>query len=269
MFLFSIALAADPAPRHDLRVVWSADGTHLQVGNAVHEAATGTVRRLPPDWRYSALSPDGRSSARIADDTLTVLGRGLPFRVPTGDAIVSWLADDRLLVVQREDLHVYTCATVRVGVAALTPVPCPKGQMHQLYGVVPGPGDLLAVQSSGEGHPAVDLIRWTPLAQEAVRTPNIDLYPYGPAHPSFAEGRLWLHTPCDLREPRGCPNDGIGGRAPTFVFTVQPDTDAPVLHREGVPAGLAYDAVHDRFGWAEGEQWCVGDLRAPPRCRDR
>ena len=170
--LLSAFAASPPAPRHDVLVGWSDDGTHVQIGNRVFDATDGTVRTLPPTWRYSELSPNGALSARVDGTTLTVVGdKRLPFTVEVGDAVTSWLTNTTLLVIQRKPDWAFTCATVTVDGPAATTVPCPSSEYHQLYAVVPGPDGLLAVQSAGEGHPGVNFVTWSPEKQADVKMP--------------------------------------------------------------------------------------------------
>lgn len=267
IFLFSAFAAplSAPVPRHDLLVQWSAEGDHLQVGNRVHHISAGSTRTLPGTWRYSHLSPNGALSARVDETTLTVVGdKRLPFSVQVGDAVASWLSNTSLLLIQRQPDGEFTCATVTVDKPTITTVPCPTSDYHQLYHVVPGPNAQLAVQSAGEGHPGVNFVTWTPERQSNLALPAADLYPSGPLTPSFAHDRVFAHTSCDLRKERGCTMDDA---PPAYVFSAVPGDTTWTLVHEDLPFGLDYDAVNDRFAWAEKTKWCISDLKSAPTCQ--
>jgi hypothetical protein len=141
---------------------------------------------------------------------------------------------------------------------------CPNGPFRMVRNVERGPGDLLAVYAAAEGHPAVDVIRYTPAAQSETSFPTLDIYPYGPPGIRFTGSKdtIWIETPCQL-DARRCQQP----REPHptgFLYRWNAQDGMEVMD-DDVPSGARFDPHHSRFAWAYDGELCVG---GSPHTRD-
>ena len=291
--------AAEPArtwtPEASRWPRWELGGRLLRVDGDLVEVATGAAHVLPAGFEGGALSPSGVRVARVSyrSGELGLLevrpvedGETVAVEIPRfldlswfddEDSLAKattfiddrafWLDEGSLLLLQSTYQAVVDCAVFDLEARGIsTPASgCPASDFVQLNGVERGPGELMATFSSGEGHPGVNVVRWTPSEQAPVGLPSLDLYPHGPLEVRFGSGAgsVWLQTPCDLHRERGCREVPEGDRVYRW------DAEEPevlVLVHEGIPAGTAYDPVHDRFGWVQGGALCWAAVGETPTC---
>jgi hypothetical protein len=248
----------------------------------------GTLELLPlpgkvnPEFsasgkRFAAVSADrvwigvvGEGVGESYDLTLWVKGdddRGEPLSWTDLSVTVFW-ADDTHLVVQEMTPYLGlepVCKALHADDGSWAPAPCASGDMVQLYAVKPGPDETIVAFSAGEGHPAVNVARYSlDAGQRAVEVPAFDLYPSGPATVVVANDakRLHIATPCDLtRCERPCEEVAEGG--PWRWFTADLPGTGITLHRDGLPADFVPAADGVRITWGEPGAACVGDPAEP------
>ncbi len=285
-----------PARDDETTLSWVASGL-LVNGRTIVDPTTGTIEaRLPKYTMPGALGPDARRTVETvsqqASDVVVVRRTdGLELRrieVPpfvTADGIdaerlalirrtnAHWWSANELLVVQ--DLYPHAseadCRVLSLDDEAwIEPTSCPQGGMSSLASVRRGPAELVELVSSGEGHPAVDVVAWSPTTgpQRDVGVPAFDLYPFGPLYVRFTEDpqTLLLETPCDLREQRPCFTK-VNERddQSVFLFRWRHGEGLQLLQRD-LPPGATYAPLHDRWAWPTADGIAIGDPEGDHRC---
>lgn len=274
-------------------LVWLGDGHRIRVGGQVYDRATQRWLSLPAGWTRAQVSPNGARAVHVvSNDGLPIPDATVEIRTLGEDATTSiqvphfldlekvgadiekaelfatmsayWLDDAHLLLVDATYMAYQECRVLRLMDQTLIEpeAGCPESDFAEFYAFDRGPDHQLAVYSSGEGHPGVNVVRWTPKAQTAVPLPPMDLYPFGPLRVVFGAepGPIWLQTPCDLRVERGCM--AVNERdepSPEFVFRWEPgQAEAWQVVHEGVVPGAVFDAVSQQFAWVANGELCVG-----------
>lgn len=157
------------------------------------------------------------------------------------------------------------CALIDVGTGAWThPKACVTGDFLAIYALHFEAG-LVVVHSAGEGHPGVLVAPWSPEAgQGEPVTPDLDLYPFGPAEVWLRGGRVELTTPCRLGQPRPCDAEDVEGRAWGHYVV----TDGKfVLLQDGLPAWAVPHPQNARWAWGEPGRVCEGNPSGRHRCK--
>lgn len=175
----------------------------------------------------------------------------------------SWLDEEHLMVVQRGDMARLGCQVYDVAKRSWGAAGCPPMTMSELAAILAGPAGRLAVVSSGEGHPDINLVTWSASGgfiapQVAMR---VELYPVEQVSLSFSNDpeRVWLLSPCALDLEGGCRNSPeLAADAPQKLH-VWSEREGMKRLREDVATGAVYDARHDRFAWRHEGELCVGD----------
>lgn len=290
-------LACAKVPTLDLEapdwpsVGWTPDGRVLVDGKLVLDPDTREVTGLAGRW--PTFSPSGR---RIAWEDLGLFHWGEVGGVShiidmerwlDGEAtdpprlIVGWLDDDRLYVHQSDPYLVYetqirdviaeACRVYDVRDRSWTePEACASGDMSEIHATDPR-GDLMIVGSHGEGHPALDVIAWTPDRVGAVGFPLLDLYPFGPVDATHrGAGVIDLLTPCRLDEgDRPCQRpDGEDRTEEPWRHYRWRRGGQLELVRADLPVFAVVDPTGDRYAWPTVDAVCVGDpaRRATTTC---
>jgi hypothetical protein len=258
---------------------WFAKGSRVLVDwTIVRDVTSGTWHRLPQRTRVNEFSPDGAHVVRIESYEREM--RVVPWDESGGDLIRipeildrdelpekalpeaygSWLDEDQILVFESTTVGPHLdCMVYDIESKSWQrpPAGCPRGPFHVLREVERGPGDLLAVYAAAEGHPAVDVIRYTPADQSETSFPMLDIYPYGPPGIRFtgSEDTIWVETPCEL-DARPCKQPKQSN--PTaFLYRWTAQGGMEVVD-DDIPSGARFDPFHSRFAWAYDGELCVG-----------
>jgi hypothetical protein len=143
---------------------------------------------------------------------------------------------------------------------------CPQGGMFDLWFIDPGPGGLLAIYSSGEGHPDVTVAKYTPAeGQKVSGVPVFDLYPFGPLDVFFSgdAGKIFFITSCTLGESKrpcmGPDGEGRDSTYPLRLYEWRSDTKALMLIRQDVPFGGVLLSGGEVLAWPLPGKVCIGD----------
>lgn len=156
----------------------------------------------------------------------------VPRWIPGDGALRTWLAwvDEGRLLVQQLDVDSVAapdgptdpaCGVYDLARGAWSsPATCLTGSFWSVHAVELHEG-VAFVASSGEGHPGLDVYRWTPEAGRGEDLfPTLDLYPFGPVEPLWEHGEVVLRTPCALERPRPCQTaegDAVEGPEHRYV----------------------------------------------------
>lgn len=248
-------------------------------------------RQLSPP--PGVLSPSGARWARLSGKSVLwgpVDGQGDHGMIPLerwidGDpdelplTLGAWMDEEQLYLhqldaqlvyaAQTEEVRAETCRVVNVVTEAITePKACVEGGFLEIHGLQFRDG-VVIVESHGEGHPGLDVVRWSPESGQGERViPELDLYPFGPVVPHFTAVGVALLTPCHLGDDRPCQADDGEDRTeePWRHYLVK--DGAFVLVREGLPADAQpHPQDADRYLWAEADRVCDGDPAGKRRCR--
>ena len=251
---------------------------------------SGERQLSPPP---GVLSPSGERWARLSGKSVLwggVDGKGGHGMIPLerwidGDpdelplTLGAWIDEEHLYLhqldaqlvyaAQTEDVRAEACRVVNVVTEETTePKACVEGSFLELHGLQFSDG-VVILQSHGEGHPGLDVVRWTPETGQGERViPELDLYPFGPVVPHFTAAGVALLTPCHLGDERPCQADDGEDRTeePWRHYVVKDGVF--VLLREGLPADAQpHPQDASRYLWAEGDRVCEGDPAGKRRCR--
>jgi hypothetical protein len=130
----------------------------------------------------------------------------------------------------------------------------------------PGPGNQMAIYSTGEGHPDVTVATYKPKeGQMNSGVPVFDLYPFGPLYVFFsgdAESVCFI-TSCLLGENErpclGTDGEGRDGICPMRLYVWRSETRELELVREDVPCGSVLLADGQTLAWPRPGEVCIGD----------
>jgi hypothetical protein len=279
--------APTPAPPPDAplpSVEWIPDGAGLLVdGRYLFEPATGRFAALDvPEGFYAlSFSPSGRQLLVSSEGELRIGAPGAPFGpavavpsrlsppAPEGERRVfaAWLSEREIYVAEwwtDAELH-EACQVLDVKAGAWrTPAGCIEADFYQPFRLDLGPGGLVAVYSSGEGHPGVRVLRYDPArGSEEIIAPSFDLYPFGPLWIQLprAVGPALIATPCDLSRERPCQESEEDG--PTRLYSFTPGERGVKLLREGLPPFARPSPNGKLLAWPRPGLVCVGDPDSP------
>jgi len=163
------------------------------------------------------------------------------------------------------------CQKLDVDTRQWSSAPCPEGELPTLWEIDPGPGNWVALLSSGEGHPNVAFAHYDlQKGQRPAPGPKLDLYPSGPIEASFSKdgARILLATPCPLAERPERPCEDVPDDAPWRLYAWSIPQRALALVRAGLPADVTPSPKGDTLAWPEPRRVCVAPLAEPgkPSC---
>lgn len=262
---------------------WLLDGSALLVGAHLLDPATGAWTALPvgPDDALATgpggqlvaleLGPDGPTALRWVAGPLAPAAAPLSAgALPTGPSwrwahaamgarALLWGAD-----TQTGDT---ACAWVAPG-APPEPTPCPPSSMVQITGLQATFDGGLVVESVGEGHPAVDLLRPAPGGGwEAATLPWVDLYPYGWMQLlPRSDGSYDIFTTCQLGPARPCLPALEAVDPPARRYRWVPGVGQPYAMPWGARPELAPNPTNAQLAWRREGQICLGGPRGKGRC---
>jgi hypothetical protein len=239
-----------------LRVEWSPDGKAVAVGERwVLDPATGKLSVRSAKSPFAPPALDGRAHEG-KHGTVEVgfrLSPGTTFTqrfAPGGEAPPS-------------------CRVSTSGAAARPRGGCLSPELGYLAHVQVGPGGLLVLLSSAEGHAAVQIVRYDPRrGQSDTRAQTLTIEGSGAVTAAFAaDGHsVVLVTPCALESPRTLcadPDEAAHWRQ----YQLPLDGGSLKLVRADLPVGAALDPARNEYAWVAGGAACVGQPQAPrPRC---
>jgi len=294
-----VAPAAAVKPGLDLR--WLPDGRRVLVGGRLlldehgqYGALAGQVGALEPGapaTRRPIFSPDATRALLLADAGLHV-GDPVAAARPQLIAIPPWLAGPgaghqvrdplvfwlgpQLIFAQRtepEGRASPACGSYDLRVRRWNRLrgACLTGAFDAITEVDLGPGDLLALHSSAEGHAAIDVVRYRAGkgGQADTGTPPLVIEGSSLIRARFAgDGtRLSLVSPCVLEGARPPPCEDFD-RQPAWRLYERPIGAGPLrLVRADLPPGTALSPRDERFAWPRGDAICLGDPRdRAPAC---
>lgn len=254
-------------------IQWLLDGSALLVGGALLNPTTGAWTPLPltPESRV-AVGTAGRVATldlldgdvphvRILSGAEGAPSVRLPEDSPTGGAWVHELVGDEVYV-HNTSLDTGEARCWRVDSAGVTALDtCLEGGFAQMDRILPAGAAGVVIESHGEGHPGVDLIRWDGAALAPVPLPWEDLYPFGPLELlPRVDGSFDILTRCALGPPRPClREDGLGSEdQPARWYRWSPG-QAPVERAVGQGAEVVPDPASDRVATVRGKKVCVGE----------
>lgn len=262
-------------------IQWTPDARAVIVDDRfVHTVDAGAWRPLDAG-RAPVIAAPGGALARLEPGRAILLAdppRPLPFGrfVDGAEAHTAgfWLDEARIYLHQTDPTAgAAACRVLDTATGALSAPPggCIEPSMVHAWRFDRGPGDLVAVHSAGEGHPAVDILRYT--AEGGPRPapgPDIDLYPSGPLTVAFtadAKAALLL-TPCALgTTDRPCAADAAED-APWGVYrwTFADGRLSPKLFN--IPPGAALAPTGRSVAWIADGRLCVAprDALGTPTC---
>lgn len=260
-------------------IQWLLDGSALLVGGALLNPSTGAWSALPlyPQSRVSV-----GTEGRIA--TLDLLPEDVPHvrilrgpegapstRLPEGTSSdghwVHELVGDEVYV-HHADLQTgeVRCWRITEGAAEALPT-CLSGGFFEIDAITPA-REGVVIDSHGEGHPSVDLLRWDGVEMAPVPLPWGDLYPFGPLTLlPRVDGSFDILTRCTLGPPRPClREDGLGSEDQPMRWYRWTPGEAPVERAVGKDAEIAPDPSSDRVAWTRRDKVCVGEPGRRTRC---
>lgn len=255
-----------------LACVACASGANRPASEPVTAAPTPANAAEPPPklrWR-----PDGSLATSEPEPTEPV-PRWIA--AASGDAElvnVRFQSTPRTVVVQQYSSADPAKATCRARDDTSTAWYVPAGgcldpDFSYLNHVDAGPGGLVALHSSAEGHSAVSVARYSVTAGQSPAIVTL-LFEGGSAvDVGFAPdgSRVDFVSPCALGSPgvSRCTNPEA---APRWRLYSMPAKGGPlILRRDDLPPGSAFDSTSERFAWPRGTNVCIGDPKEPrPRC---
>ncbi len=267
-------------------LIWLLDGSALLDGDRLIDPTTGTVERLPMSSPL-ALAP-GRAGV-VAWVEPGPVGLRVNVRRPgkvfesvdlrtnedLGGALSEGVRPTLAWVGERLYLHLadFQSGEVRCrwieGKVVTTPAACVEGGFVSLDGMVEASDGRVVLDSHGEGHPGVDLVRWSGTESIAVPLPFQDLYPFGylglfPKH----AGDFVILTTCPLGPPRPClREDGLGFEDGPLTWYRWEVGKTPELLRKDVPMAAVPDPANERLAYLAADQLCFLGRRGKARCQ--
>ena len=259
-------------------------------GRFILDSGSGRYQKLPYSGQVLDFSPGSRSVVvQRASTFLTgpIQGPlGKPVEIPIllknedklkgwslemirSNTLIIWLSENRLLLLQRDHLGIHgACRIYDVGKQRWLKPPggCPDGSYNKINGFERGPDNLLAVYSSGEGHPAVNMVAYTPEGiEKKLKVPEFDLYPSGPLTVSFYadRSRLFFLTTCHLGKKRPCvKGDGTFHEFtdPWRLYAWHSKENATKLVHAGLPVQAIYSARKNLLAWPGPGKVCISAL---------
>lgn len=261
--------------------LWSPDGAALLWGALLLDPVARVAAPLDlPDGARVAIGPQGRVAAlRPAEgpglaaqvQVLTAGGPGpawdLPPELPA-DAVAAllWVGEEVYVHGSPDDAGALRCALVGPA-GPRKPEACLEGGFVAVDALRSAPGELVVIYSHGEGHPGVDLVRWTGGPSAPVDLPWHDLYPFGPMElmPRL-DGSFDIRTPCALGPPRPCEGPkGEGPSGPLRAYRWRPG-EAPALRAMGRRAADTPSPAGDAAARMRGDRLCVDLGSGRPWC---
>lgn len=257
---------------------WLLDGSGLLVGSVLFDPDTGEHRSVAADDAELVPGPGGAIAVveRSAPDALTVrvVGGDRPFdatALPRDVAegpwrLVGWVDGDVYVALTDEFVDARCWSVDPDGLHPRAT--CLSGSMMLAHAVWPAGDGRYVVESSGEGHPSVDLIE---LGDEGaqIELPWDDLYPFGPLElVPRADGTFDILTRCVLGAERPClQDDGTGAEELPARWYRWSVGEAPRLLKVGERAERRPDPASGRVAWRRGGEVCVaGGKRLFRRC---
>jgi hypothetical protein len=250
---------------------------------------TGVYEQIAQEADDLAIAPDGAHMALRKGREISVSeiaarnvrwGEAFPIPdlfpgSPEGVSLVmAWISPTELLIEEdfvSEDFF-SDCRIWNLGSRTWsTPAGgCPEGEMMDIYAISPGPDNLLAIYSVGEGHPAVTVARYTAArGQEKVDFPELSLYPFGPLEIGFTADarRIQLTTPCALELPGNpCEAAALSETEPAFRLYSW-EGGVLSLVRADLPPNVVALADGHTLAWGEPGQVCVAESTRFPEKR--
>lgn len=133
-----------------------------------------------------------------------------------------------------------------------------------------GPGSLLALHSSAEGHYALSIVRYgTETGQADTGAPSITLEGASAVRVRFAPdaSHVDLISPCRLEGTRPPPCGDFDSEPAWKLYSLPAATGSLRLRRTDLPPGSVLDPTAERFAWPKDRAVCVGEPREPaPKC---
>lgn len=261
-------------------IQWLLDGSALLVGGALLDPASGVLTPLPlTEHSQVAVGTEGRVAllehAPGALPQVRVLSRGqsgpatsLPEGAPLdGRYVHTLLGADVYVSTSSQETGESRCWWVDgTGVWELSR--CLEGGFAAVDRVLPAGEARYVVDSHGEGHPDVALVRWKGQDSQDIELPWEDLYPFGPLTllPRL-DGSFDILTRCPLGAPRPCLLDeGRSAEGEPMRWYRWSPGQAVYLRAQGEAAELLPDPSGPRTATLRGRKLCVSSPDARPAC---
>ncbi len=257
--------------------IWLLDGTLVSFDGLLLDPETGSAVELP---RGAVVAPGRDRTVAILEARpswrVRVLRDGeerwsvdLPEPIPDDARAVLALRDDTVIVhATSANTGEVTCWSVGPG-GAERPAACLEASFVAVDALLPAGGDTWVVASHGEGHPAVDLVRWSGGGSEALPVPWSDLYPHGElALRPRTDGSFDVLTTCELGPERPCLASVTDDRTDEGVrrYRWTPGSDPALIEVDRGDSPRVPDPTSERVVWIKGDRWCVDGPGRPRRC---